>query len=318
MTGTGNQATGLIFDIQGYSVHDGPGCRTLVFLSGCPLRCTWCANPEGQRPQPQPMFHEARCVHRHYSCAHACTRDAVEMGDGQNPFPQFNRSICRQCQTRDCVAACLNQALTSAGRTYTVAELMAILVRDQGFWGADGGVTFSGGEPLSQPEFLETVLRLCRAGYIHTAVETSAYTDRDLLLSLLPWIDWLLVDIKHMDADAHRAETGVGNERIIENLEAVASAGWAGRLIVRVPIIPGYNDSAENLQTTAQFVRELALHEVNLLPFHRLGTGKYEQLGLDYGRYAHLAPPTPEALRSHQQVFFAAGLSCYVGSETPF
>ena len=106
MTGTGNQATGLIFDIQGYSVHDGPGCRTLVFLSGCPLRCTWCANPEGQRPQPQLMFHEARCVHRHYSCARACIRDAVQIGDDQNPFPQFDRSICQQCQTRDCVAAC--------------------------------------------------------------------------------------------------------------------------------------------------------------------------------------------------------------------
>ena len=195
---------------------------------------------------------------------------------------------------------------------------MAILVRDQGFWGADGGVTFSGGEPLSQPEFLETVLRRGRAGYIHTAVETSAYTDRDLLLSLLPWIDWLLVDIKHMDADAHRAETGVGNERIIENLEAVVSAGWAGRLIVRVPIVPGYNDSAENLQTTAEFARDLALHEVNLLPFHRLGAVKYQQLGLEYGRYAHLAAPTREALRSRQQIFLAAGLACYVGSETPF
>jgi pyruvate formate lyase activating enzyme len=264
------------------------------------------------------MFHEARCVHRHYNCARACIRDAVQIGDDQNPFPQFDRSICRQCQTMDCVAACLNQALTPAGRSYTVTELMAILVRDQGFWGAEGGVTFSGGEPLSQPEFLETVLRRCRASYIHSAVETSAYTGRDLLLSILPWIDWLLVDIKHMDADAHRAETGVGNERIVANLEAVASADWAGRLIVRVPIVPGYNDSAENLQSTARFVRDLALHEVNLLPFHRLGTGKYEQLGLDYGRYAQLAPPTREALRSHQQVFLAAGLSCYVGSETPF
>ena len=318
MKETRDPATGLIFDIQGYSVHDGPGCRTLVFLSGCPLRCSWCANPEGQQPRPRLMFREKRCVHRHYRCARACTQGAVQIGDGGSPYPQFERSICRQCETRECVAACLHEALTISGHHYTVAELMAILTRDQGFWGAGGGVTFSGGEPLSQPEFLQAVLKQCQASYIHTAVETSAHADTDLLLAILPWTDWLLVDIKHMNPAAHRAETGVGNERILKNIEALASAGWGGRLIVRVPIIPDYNDAAENLRATAGFVRELSLKEVNLLPFHRLGTGKYEQLGLDYGRYAHLAPPSRGTLRSHQQIFLAAGLACYVGSETPF
>ncbi len=313
-----DQTSGLIFDIQGYSVHDGPGCRTLVFLSGCPLRCSWCANPEGQLARPRLMVREKRCVHRHYRCDSACAQGAVQIGAGCSPYPQFDRSICWQCETRDCVVACLNQALKIAGRPYTVAELMAILTRDQGFWGAGGGVTFSGGDPLSQPEFLLAVLKQCRASYIHTAVETSAQADTDLLLAILPWTDWLLVDIKHMNPAAHRAETGAGNERILKNIEALASAGWGGRLIVRVPIIPGYNDTAENLRATAGFVRELALKEVNLLPFHRLGASKYEQLGLDYGRYAHLAPPSLETLRPHQQIFLAAGLACYVGFETPF
>jgi pyruvate formate lyase activating enzyme len=264
------------------------------------------------------MLRENRCVHRHYRCVSACARGAVQIGDGGNPYPQFDRSHCLKCETKDCVLACLNQALRIAGRPYTVAELMAILARDQGFWGAGGGVTFSGGDPLSQPEFLLPVLKQCQASYIHTAIETSAHVDADLLLAILPWTDWLLVDIKHMDPAAHRAETGAGNERILSNLEALASSGWGGRLIVRVPIIPGYNDTVENLRATARFVRRLALKEVNLLPFHRLGASKYEQLGLDYGVYAHLAPPGPETLRSHQQIFLDAGLACYVGSETPF
>lgn len=318
MTARGDQATGLIFDIQGYSVHDGPGCRTLVFLSGCPLRCSWCSNPEGQEQRPRLMFREARCVHRHYRCVDACTLGAVRAGEGESRYPQFDRMICRRCDTRDCVPACLHQALKVAGRPYTVAELMAILARDQGFWGAEGGVTFSGGDPLSQPEFLLAVLQQCQDNYIHTAVETSAYAEPDVLLAVLPWTDWLLVDIKHMDPTAHRAETGAGNGPILQNIEALASANWEGRLIVRVPIIPGYNDTEENLRATAGFVRNLALKEVNLLPFHRLAASKYGQLGMDYGRYAHLEPPSQETLRSHQQIFLDTGLACYVGSETPF
>jgi pyruvate formate lyase activating enzyme len=217
-----------------------------------------------------------------------------------------------------CVAACLDQALRIAGRRYTVADLMAVLTRDQSLWGTGGGVTFSGGEPLSQPAFLQAALQQCQASYIHTAVETSAHVESELLLAILPWTDWLLVDIKHMDPVAHQAETGAGNKRILQNLQALASADWDGRLIVRMPIIPGYNDTTENLQTTAGFVGGLGLKEVNLLPFHRLAASKYEQLGLDYGCYAHLVPPSPEVLRWQQKVFLDAGLACYVGSETPF
>jgi pyruvate formate lyase activating enzyme len=314
----GDPATGLVFDIQGYSVHDGPGCRTLVFLGGCPLRCSWCSNPEGQLPRPRLMVRKERCVHRFYRCASACEQAAVQIGDGNSPYPRFDRSICRRCETKECVAACLDQALSITGRPYTVAKLMAVLNRDQSYWGAGGGVTFSGGEPLYQPEFLLEVLQQCQASYIHTAVETSAHVETDLLLAILPWTDWLLVDIKHMDPAAHREETGACNERILKNVEALASAGWGGRLIVRVPIIPGYNDTAENLDATAGFVRGLGLQEVNLLPFHRLATSKYEQLGLNYGRYTQLATPSQESLGAHQQVFLEAGLACYVGSETPF
>jgi pyruvate formate lyase activating enzyme len=310
--------TGLIFDVQGFSVHDGRGCRTLVFLSGCPLRCTWCSNPEGQLLRPRLMYRAGQCVHTHYRCVPACPCGAIQIEGDADPPLHFDRSLCDRCEGLDCVSACLNQALQVAGRPYTVDELIRILVRDQGFWGSQGGVTFGGGEPLAQPEFLLAVLSKCRDSYIHTAVETCAHADTDLLLEVLRCADWLFLDLKHMDAAAHRAGTGVGNELILRNIAAVASANTESRLVIRVPIVPGFNDSAENLQATAVFMVRHNLKEVNLLPFHRLAQSKYEQLGLDWGNYAHMASPSETAMRTHQQVFETAGLNCYVGSETPF
>lgn len=309
--------TGLIFDIQGYSVHNGCGCRTLVFFSGCPLRCTWCSNPEGQILRPRVMYREGKCAHTHYRCVGACPHNAIRIEDGESPPLRFERSICDRCDSTDCVKACLSEALQIAGRTYTVNELMRILVRDQGFWGSQGGVTFSGGEPLFQAEFLLAVLAKCRSNYMHTAVETSAHANTDVLMEILKRTDWMFIDIKHMDSAAHRAETGAGNELILQNIEAAASTGWDGRLIIRVPIVPGYNDTVENLRATAAFMVKLNLKEVNLLPFHRLGHSKYEQLGLKY-KYAQVPSPSREAMWSHQRIFDAAGLRCYVGSETPF
>ena len=217
----------------------------------------------------------------------------------------------------DCVGACLSEALRIAGRTYSVDELMRILVRDQGFWGSQGGVTFGGGEPLFQAEFLLAVLAKCRSNYMHTTVETSAHAATDVLMEALKWTDAVFIDVKHMDSAAHRRGTGVGNELILQNIEAVASTGWDGRLIIRVPIVPGYNDTLENLRATAAFMARLKLKEVNLLPFHRLGHSKYEQLGLNY-EYAEVPTPSSEVLWSYQRIFETVGLQCYVGSETPF
>jgi pyruvate formate lyase activating enzyme len=263
------------------------------------------------------MYREKKCVHTHYRCVRACPNNAIQIKDGSSPPLQFDRPICDRCDTMDCVKACLSQALQITSHAYTVDELMRVLVRDQGFWGSHGGVTFSGGEPLFQAEFLLAVLEKCRSNYMHTAVETSAYADTDVLMEVLKRTDWMFIDIKHMDSTAHRAETGAGNELILHNVEAVACAGWDGRLIIRVPIVPGYNDTVENLQATGAFLVGLNLKEVNLLPFHRLGRSKYEQLGLSY-KYAQVESPSREVMRSHQCIFEAAGLQCYVGSETPF
>jgi pyruvate formate lyase activating enzyme len=308
---------GLVFDIQGYSVHDGSGCRTLVFLSGCPLRCAWCSNPEGQLLRPRLMFRERKCSHTHYRCVGACPNNAIRINHDASPPLQFDRSICDRCDGLDCVKACLSEALQVAGRIYTVDELMRILVRDQGFWGSQGGVTFAGGEPLFQAEFLLAALARCRSNYMHTTVETSAYAGTDVFMEVLKWTDAVFIDIKHMDSVAHRSGTGAANELILQNIAAAASAGWDRRLIIRVPVVPGYNDTVENLHATAAFVAGLGLKEVNLLPFHRLGHSKYEQLGLNY-EYAQVESPSSEVLSSYQRMFEAAGLQCYVGSETPF
>jgi len=308
---------GVIFDIQGYSVHDGSGCRTLVFLSGCPLRCTWCANPEGQLLRPRVMYRQSKCTHTHYRCAAACPQSAIRIEDGAVPPLHFDRSLCDRCDSMDCAAACLSEALRIAGRTYTVEELMRILVRDQGFWGSQGGVTFSGGEPLFQADFLLAALAQCRSGYMHSTVETCAHIRTDVLLEVLRWTDAMFIDIKHMDAAAHRAGTGAGNELILQNIEAVAAARWDGRLIIRIPIVPGFNDTAENLRATAAFMARLKLREVNLLPFHRLGDSKYQQLGLHY-EHAQMPTPSGEALASYRRILESTGLQCYIGSETPF
>jgi pyruvate formate lyase activating enzyme len=263
------------------------------------------------------MYRQKKCRHTHYRCIRACPDQALHIARNGSPYLEFDRSTCDHCDSMDCVKACLNEALAIAGRYYTVDELMRILARDQGFWGSQGGVTFSGGEPLFQKEFILEVLKRCRSNYIHTAVETSAHVDTDFLLEILRWTDWMFIDIKQMDSAAHRAEAGVGNELILTNIAAVASSGWDGRLIIRVPIIPGYNDSVENLQAIVAFMIKLNLKEVNLLPFHRLGNSKYEQLGLEY-KYAHLTSPSKEIMLTNKYIFEAAGLQCYVDFATPF
>jgi pyruvate formate lyase activating enzyme len=216
-----------------------------------------------------------------------------------------------------CVETCWHGALEVAGRLYTEDELMLTLIRDQGYWGSQGGVTFAGGEPMVQYDFLSAILAECQSNYIHTALETSAYTRTSILTETLKWIDELFIDIKHMDAVNHRQGTGVGNELILNNIKVVATSGWEGRLIIRVPIIPGYNDTIENLQATADFMGGLGLAEVNLLPFHRLGQTKYDQLGLVY-EYAQVPSPSMEVLTSYQRIFDRVGLNCYIDSDIPF
>ena len=308
---------GLIFDIQGFSVHDGPGSRTLVFLSGCPLRCEWCANPEGMKKRQNLMFAPGRCKAKQNHCnrcVSACPYGAISL-DAESGLPLIQRMHCLDCTTFDCVAGCNYEALRCSGAYYTVPELMAVIRRDRNYWGQDGGgVTFGGGDPLVQWQFLLAALAACREAQIHTAIETSAYAEEEVFLRVMQGVDFAFVDLKHMDAAAHEAKTGVSNAPILRNLRALARSSWPGRLILRMPVIPGFNDSLDNAAATIAFMKENGFFEINLLPFHRLGTSKWEQLGKTYPYHAQEALHKDDLL-SLQSYYLDAGVACYVDTD---
>lgn len=310
---------GLVFDIQGFSVHDGPGSRTLVFLAGCPLRCEWCANPEGRVNKPCLLYAPSRCRAAQNGCsgcAAACSRHAVLIKDDAG-IPEIDRGICVSCDRFECVEACSQEALRISAKYETPERLMEILNRDRRFWGAGGGVTFGGGEPLFQGGFLMRMLDLCRRDMIHTAIETCCYADEALFMDVMGAVDFAFVDVKHMDTDAHRVKTGVGNERILNNLRALSKSGVRSRtkrVILRMPIIPDFNDSRENALAAIDFMKQYGYFEINLLPFHRLGTSKWEQLGLAYP-YGEQPNMAKEKLQPLQELYLDAGIACYVDTD---
>lgn len=308
---------GLIFDIQGHSVHDGPGTRTLLFLSGCPLRCEWCANPEGQKIRQRMMFKDQFCKNCPKRCVPACPRYAVRpVADGV-PLVSFDREQCNVCDSHECIKVCYMRALQMSGRWYTVDEIMSILNRDRYYWGPKGGVSLSGGEPLLQKQFAVELLRQCHESYIGACVETSGYVPRQTLEEVAPYVQWFFIDVKHMDPARHVEGTGVDNETILNNIRWLAASDWGGRLLLRMPVIPGFNDTFENAKATAAFMKECGLQEINLLPFHRLGASKHHQLGTEY-RFEPIPATKPEQLTPLAEIYKAAGLRCYLGSNTPF
>jgi pyruvate formate lyase activating enzyme len=263
------------------------------------------------------MFRATKCIPKNYYCESACPCAAIKNNGIKNGCPEFDRSICDKCLTFECVNACMKEALKIAGRYYSVDELMKILKRDHSYWGENGGVTFTGGEPLMQKEFLLEILKKCRSNYIHAAVETCALVPTETILQVQKLADFMFIDIKHMDSSEHKKETGAGNELILKNVEAAASAQWDGRLIIRVPIIPGFNDGEENLIATAEFMNRAGLAEVNILSFHRLGTSKYGQLGLEY-KFAGTEAPPEGAMTEAVRIYESFGIKCHIDSKTPF
>jgi len=304
--------TGTLFDIQGFSVHDGPGCRTLIFFKGCPLSCTWCSNPEGKNRFPEPLYQARKCT-LDMLCAKACPHHAITLVSGALVI---DRSKCGACTTFDCTEACCTGALQKGGYEITVNELYLLIQRDRQYWGSRGGITLTGGEPFFQPEFTLELLQRCYSAYIHTAAETCGNIPWKNIATSLPYLEWIFFDLKHMDPQRHRQMTGASNRLILKNASDIAKE-FSGRMVFRMPLIPGFNDDNENISATISFIKSTGRNEINILPLHHLGREKYALLGLPYytENFDH---PGHQLLHDITTRFLESGIHCYPGNQTPF
>ncbi|MBN1810259.1 MAG: glycyl-radical enzyme activating protein [Anaerolineae bacterium] len=298
--------TGIVFDIKKFSIHDGPGIRTTIFFKGCPLRCWWCHNPEGLALEPELMFWANRCIQCD-ACLDVCAHGAISR-DGD--VVSTDAEKCVRCGA--CVAACYAEARQIVGREMTVAQVMAEIGRDVPFYDeSGGGVTFSGGEPLLQRDFLFELLRACRARGIHTAVDTCGFAPWEMLDGVREHVDLFLYDLKLMDDARHRQFTGVSDALILSNLQALSQRGHD--IILRLPLIPGINDDGENIRQAGAFAAELPhLIRVDILPYHRIGGEKYDRLNRPYG-LTETQPPSEERVAEVVQVLAEFGLRVSVG-----
>ncbi len=297
--------TGCVFNIQKYSLHDGPGIRTTVFLKGCPLDCWWCHNPESRRLGREIMSWPSRCMGCG-SCADVCPTGAITMVEG---VAIIDREKCNLCGK--CAEVCGAGAKEVVGEELTVAQVMAEVMKDSVFYEqSGGGVTFSGGEPLMQPEFLEQLLLKCKEEELHTALDTCGFAPWSVFERIIPLTDLFLYDVKMMDDEKHRQYTGASNRLILDNLRKLAAT--EGEIWARIPIIPGINDDHQNLVQTGEFLAEIGLRDVNILPYHSMGEDKYRRLQEDY-RLKDLKPPTDDAMKRVSKVLSSYGLNVKTG-----
>jgi pyruvate formate lyase activating enzyme len=272
--------TGVVFNIQNYSVHDGPGIRTVAFLKGCPLSCSWCSNPESQQFHPQLAYSENKCISESQCvrCGEICTEGVLKQEADGNVLIDWDS--CNNCFA--CVDVCPAGALITYGEEQTVKEVIDQVEKDASFYArSGGGLTIGGGEPLAQPKFSLALLKEAKRRYIKTAIETCGHVSKEVILEACNYINMMMFDIKSMDSKKHKEFTGVGNELIIENLKAVCKAFPKLTIRVRTPVVPGFNDTKEDIQSIVDFLKNYDV-EYELLPYHRLGTQKYTNLGLKY------------------------------------
>lgn len=302
-----NSREGLIFDIQRFSLHDGAGIRTLVFMKGCPLQCLWCCNPESQSASAELMLFPSRCI-ACGACHEACQHGAV----AANQAGGFatDRSRCHVCG--QCVEPCPTEARALRGRVMSVEEVLYEVQRDEIFYrSSGGGVTVSGGEPLLQAAFVAELLKACRRREIDTAIETCGHAAWEDFARVLAHTDTVLFDLKHMDPVAHRRFAGVGNELILANLRQAVASG--GHVVLRLPLIPGFNADPDAVREVVRLAEELSIAELHLLPYHRLGESKYRALGRS-NRLDGLVPPSAEQVRALKQIAEqGSGLTVRVG-----
>lgn len=301
------ETNGTIFNIQKFSVHDGPGIRTTVFMKGCPLQCRWCSNAESINPEPELGIIRSNCDNC-AKCVEACPEGAIDFDN--NGVIQFNRDRCTACG--ECVTVCSPGALTVYGNPVTVEDVFKEVIRDKSFYeGSDGGITVSGGEPLRQADFVSALFQTCQDAGISTCLDTSGYTATDKLKEVLNFTDHVLYDIKHMDTNCHHQFIGAPNDLILSNAKVVAASETP--MLCRIPLIKDVNDTAQNIDETAQFVKMLGDDiGVEIRPYHRLGIGKYQTLDKPYSGEAFTAP-SPEELASVKHIFEEHGVPCTIG-----
>ncbi len=294
---------GTIFNIQKFSTNDGPGVRTTVFFKGCPLKCKWCANPESQSSAVQIFYDENKCTHCQ-TCVHTCPNKAVSLSHKVFFSAPGRCSGCLQC-----VFNCPAEALSYEGEYKTVQEIVDICLQDKDFYETSGGgVTISGGEGLSQPEFLEELLLELKKHKIHLAIETTGYVKQEIFKKLAPMFDLLLFDVKHYDNSRHYEGTHVHNERIIENLKWAIAQGI--KVLPRIPVIPDFNASLEDAAGIAALLKEAGACQVQLLPFHQFGENKYHKLCREYA-YENVAALHEDDLKDYRQIFLDQDIDAF-------
>ncbi|WP_413113861.1 glycyl-radical enzyme activating protein [Thaumasiovibrio sp. DFM-14] len=297
--------TGTVFNIQKFSVHDGPGIRTTVFLKGCPLRCKWCSNPESQTFSPSVLFDKNKCIECGL-CINACTKGAMSRDKNK----KVDTSKCVGCG--ECANVCPTKALILSGKKMTVAEVIDEVKKDViHYRRSSGGMTLSGGEPLAQPEFTEALLRSAKANGIHTAIETTGLAAPEVLDRIIPLLDVVLMDIKNLFPEKHIEFTGVENKQILRN--AIHISKLAKQVSIRVPVIPGFNDDEQSIKAIATFATHMSnVTRLHLLPYHNYGQGKYNLLNRPY-EFTEAKTPSDTVINQFKSIVEAMGVECVIG-----
>ncbi len=296
---------GLIFDIKRYSIHDGEGIRTTVFFKGCPLSCLWCHNPESQLLKTQIIRYEEKCIYCK-TCVNVCKQNAISINESNF---YINERMCNLCLK--CTTFCPTNSLTDIGKLYSVSEILEEILKDRIFYGNNGGVTISGGEPYVQFHFLLALLKRIKENHIHVTIDTSGYTKFSYIEKTLDYVDQFLYDLKITDLVLHKKYTGVSNEVILENLEKLSKLAKE-KIIIRLPIIPTINDDMNNLLSVCELLNKLELRNIDLLPYHNMMIDKYRRLNMEF-KLKHIQKPSEKYIESIANFFRSRNFIVNIG-----